>query len=413
MHQMNKSRVALVKCSTYNEQEVFSAVTTGIELLGGIGNFIKPREKIVLKPNILLGQHPDKCATTHPVVLKAVARVLQAAGCEVAYGDSPGFGSAASQLQKSQITGAAQELGLQLADFDTPQEVSFPASSFMKKLTLARGALDCDGLVSLCKFKTHQFLRITGAVKNQFGCVPGLLKHEYHMHIPQPVEFAKMLVTLNLYLKMKLYIMDGIMAMEGNGPGNGDPVAMHVLLFSADPVALDTVMCRLIDLNPEYVPTITEGYKMGLGKYLPEELELVGEPLEHLRNHHFKIERTPMLNEKVKSGFIAQRKILTRKPVINRALCTSCGRCIQVCPARPKAVMWPLTASELPQPSAAAQRVPVYNYNDCIRCYCCQELCPSQAITVKRSFVARFVYSLGAWAEKVYTVWSAFWGRSQ
>jgi len=88
--------------------------------------------------------------------------------------------------------------------------------------------------------KTHGFQRMTGAVKNQFGCIPGALKGEFHVKVPDASNFAKMLIDLNTYIHPRLYVMDGIIAMEGNGPRGGTPKKMNVILFSTDPIALDS-----------------------------------------------------------------------------------------------------------------------------------------------------------------------------
>jgi uncharacterized protein (DUF362 family) len=87
-----------------------------------------------------------------------------------------------------------------LADFNNGKEVVFPEAIQNRKLTIANGVLECDGLISLPKLKTHGFLKLTGSIKNQFGCVPGMLKGEFHVKLPDPSDFAKMLVDINSYI---------------------------------------------------------------------------------------------------------------------------------------------------------------------------------------------------------------------
>lgn len=111
--------------------------------------------------------------------------------------------------------------------------------------------------------KTHALERITGAVKNSYGFVYGFHKAKGHTLYPSADSFARMLVDLNQYVKPRLYIMDGIVAMEGNGPGSGEPAPMNVMLMSQDPVALDSVFCHLIHLKPEMVPTKLSRRKNG------------------------------------------------------------------------------------------------------------------------------------------------------
>jgi uncharacterized protein (DUF362 family) len=90
---MEKSKVALVRCHEYANDIVLAAVKRGIDLLGGIGGFARPGEKIVLKPNVLIGSSPETCVTTHPAVLKAAGRLFLEAGAMVTYGDSSAVGS--------------------------------------------------------------------------------------------------------------------------------------------------------------------------------------------------------------------------------------------------------------------------------------------------------------------------------
>jgi uncharacterized protein (DUF362 family)/NAD-dependent dihydropyrimidine dehydrogenase PreA subunit len=377
------SKVALIGCSTYDETSIFSAVQRGIELLGGMGSFIKPGERIVLKPNVLVGDLPEKLISPHPLVFKAVASLAKVVTSNLSYGDSPGFGKPSTQMRRPGLGKIAGELGIPLADFENGREVQFKESPFIKHFTLATGVLDADGLISIGKLKAHQLTRITGAVKNQFGCVPGPLKAEFHIKLPDALDFAKMLVCLNLYIRPRLFILDGIMAMEGNGPRNGDPVKMNVLLFPTDPIALDAVVCRLIDLDPQFVPTMKPGRDWGLGTYLPEEIELVGDPIEQYINKSFNVVRAPV-RPVTKSTFTPMIKnLISPRPVIDPGLCNRCGTCVKVCPATPKAVDWH---------DGDKTKPPSYKYERCIRCFCCQELCPDRAVLVETPFLGRLLH---------------------
>ena len=272
-----------------------------------------------------------------------------------------------------------------MADFVTARKVSFPQALLAKQLDLAAGALEADGIVSLPKMKTHGFTRITGAVKNQFGCIPGLRKAEYHVKMPDIFEFSKVLVDINNYLKPRLYIMDGIIAMEGNGPRGGEPKTMNVLLFSSDPVALDTVFCDLIDLKPEFVPTMKLGYESGLGTYLNQDIRIVGcEDFSLLVHKEFNaIRRKP--DRWVSTRYFPTffKNLVSPRPRIKYDLCVNCGACILQCPVEPRAVNWP---------KGNNKEKPVFNYNDCIRCYCCQEICPHKAIDIQVPLLGKLIY---------------------
>jgi uncharacterized protein (DUF362 family)/Pyruvate/2-oxoacid:ferredoxin oxidoreductase delta subunit len=377
---VNKSKVALVRCDTYNNNDVLQAVRAGLALLGGVSAFVKPCDRIVLKPNVLIGTSPNNGVTTHTSIFRAAATLLKETGASVYYGDSPAFGKCEPNIRRAGLKQVGDELQLKLADFDSGKSASHKNALLVKKFVIANGVLDSDGLVSLPRFKTHGLVRFTGAVKNQFGCIPGLLKSQYHVKLPDPYDFATMLVDLNTLIKPRLYIMDGITAMEGNGPRSGKPKQLNVLLFSSDPIALDATACRIINLNPAIVPTSQPGEAAGLGTYHAENIELVGGDIDSFFDPSFEVNRTPPAHSSGGrfSTFIKNR--ITQRPVIDKARCDLCGVCVKMCPVRPKAVDW--YNGDRSQP-------PRHNYDLCIRCYCCQETCPDGAILIETPVLGR------------------------
>jgi len=369
-----KSKVAIVRCGSYNTEEVRKAVSRGLELMGGAETFVSQGEKILLKVNLLVGEVPEKCVNTHPAVFRAVAEMFAAKGAIVQYGDSPGFGAPHAAAKKSGIADVADELKIELVDFKEGREVFFEQGNQNKSFYIANGVLNADGLISLPKMKTHALERFTGAIKNQFGCVVGMRKGEFHVKLPDATDFARMLVDLNSFVKPRLYIMDGIMAMEGNGPRGGTPRAMNVLLFSTDPVALDATASRMINLKPLYVPTTLVGGQTGAGTFNEEEIEIVGDALKDFICMDFNVERTPVKTVKKNSVNTFLKNRLIAKPVIIEDKCTQCGTCVHSCPVEGKAINW-LNEDKT--------KAPVYDYKKCIRCYCCQEMCPESAIVLK------------------------------
>jgi Pyruvate/2-oxoacid:ferredoxin oxidoreductase delta subunit len=223
---------------------------------------------------------------------------------------------------------------------------------------------------------------VTGCVKNQFGCVPGALKGEFHVKLASAIDFARMLVDINAFLKPRLYVMDGIIAMEGNGPRGGKARPMKVLLFSADPVALDATVCRMIDINPEFVPTITLGMQAKTGTWKKDEIELVGDPFESFVDKEFDVKREPVQPYSRGKGGTLLRNAIVPKPYILAGKCTKCGTCVKACPVNPKAVDWHDGDKKVP---------PSYRYERCIRCYCCQELCPEGAVELRVPFIRKLL----------------------
>jgi len=189
-----------------------------------------------------------------------------------------------------------------------------------------------------------------------------------------------MLVEIYGRIRPALTIVDGILAMEGNGPNAGDPVAMNVILASADPVALDATFARMVNLDPVSIPTCRWGQEFGLGFYDASRIRLLGDPLEGFINKKFRAERKPMLGSTLLSAL--PRMLLTKKPVIDVKLCVHCGVCVDACPVEGKALQFGQKGRKAP---------PVYDYSKCVRCFCCQEMCPRRAISPKQSLVGRLL----------------------
>jgi uncharacterized protein (DUF362 family)/Pyruvate/2-oxoacid:ferredoxin oxidoreductase delta subunit len=367
------SLVAVLRCNGYDEALVGQTVRKGIDMLGGPAAFAKSGEKILLKPNWLAPDPPEKCTCTHPMVFKAVCEAFLETGAKLWYGDSPAFQRPDAAANKSGCAGVADGLSIPLADFRHGKEIFHAHGIQNKKFTIANGVLESDGVISLPKLKSHGFLRMTGAVKNQFGCIPGALKGEFHVKTSDPTDFSRMLADLNAFIKPRLYIMDGIIAMEGNGPRGGTPKAL-----STDPVALDAAACRIISIDPRCVPTIKAGEDAGIGGAL---FELIGDPIEGFIDTTFAIKREPIAAYRPKGALIFAKNALVPRPVIVAKKCIKCGVCVTVCPVNPKALDWHDNNKNRP---------PSYMYKRCIRCYCCQELCPQSAIRLKVPFLRKF-----------------------
>ncbi len=379
-----KSRVAVIPCGDYDAKTVDDAIERGISLLGGWQSFVKPDEKILLKPNLLNRADPDRAVTTHPAVFESVVKSLKAKGfSRLSYGDSPGHpGGVEKTAEVCGLKAVADRLEVPLADFTGSRTVDYVRGRTSRKFEICHGVLDADGIISLCKMKTHQLERITGGVKNMFGCVYGINKGAAHAKYPDAESFAQMLTDLNLLLKARLHIMDGVVAMEGNGPASGTPVNMNVILISADPVALDATFCRLVDLDPSTIPTVFYGAIFGLGRWKEGDIEILGvDGLADYRNPDFNVPRDKRYGGKW--AYLDKLKILARKPVILRSRCIRCGACVEACPLVEKAVSFPKNEGAASR-AGEKRETPVYDYKKCIRCFCCQEMCPEQAIIVKR-----------------------------
>lgn len=381
-----KSKVVVLPCEVYEEEKIYNLLKAGLKELGGLEALIGKEEKILLKPNLLKKAEVEKAVITHPVVVGAFARILREEGyANIVLADSCGHGTTRQVIQGTGMDTYLEKYEIPAIDYTKGVHVDYPQGIQAREFILPKELLEADCVISLSKMKTHALERITGAVKNSYGFIYGKNKAIGHTRYPSADSFARMLIDLNQYVKPRLYIMDGITAMEGNGPGSGDPVAMNVLLMSTDPVALDSVFARLVYLKPEMVPTNYHGEKMGLGHCREENIEIVVADAMHSKQlvsmedlvcrygkPDFNVDRT-QIRSNVWTKLAKALNIFQKKPYIEPDKCIRCGICVNSCPVPGKAVAF----------RKGKENPPVYDYKKCIRCFCCQEMCPKKAIKVK------------------------------
>ena len=376
-----KSKVVLLPCGEYDEEKVYTLLKQGLYLVGGVEALIPKDAKILLKPNLLKRAEVEKAVITHPVVVGAFARILRENGYEqIVLADSCGHGTTQAVIRGTGMDTYLEKYQIPAIDYSEGIKVDYPQGIQAKEFILPKELLEQNCVISLSKMKTHALERITGAVKNSYGFVYGFHKAKGHTQYPSADSFARMLIDLNKCVAPKLYVMDGIVAMEGNGPGSGDPVQMNVMLMSTDPVALDSVFSRLVYLKPEMVPTNYHGEKMGLGTWKEEEITLLtpdgeismSEAVKRYGNPQFNVDRTEV-SKNIWTRMAGALNIFQKKPYIEADKCVRCGICVQSCPVPGKAVDF----------RKGKDKPPVYDYKKCIRCFCCQEMCPKKAIKVK------------------------------
>ena len=364
-------KVSIARARTYDTEEVSAAVRRAVDLLGGMTDYVKKGEKILLKPNVLSAKPPESGVDTHPEVLRAVARLVREAGAEVVVGDSPGgfyFKESDSTYETAGIKKVCEEEGLGLVPFDKAQNVN--------GIPLARIVKEVDGIISLPKMKTHDLTTITGAVKNSYGMAVGLYKAQCHFKAPRPKEFAGYVVDVFQCVVPRLVIMDGIIAMEGDGPAAGRLRETGLVLASNDCVACDAVFAVLAGLAPLDIETTREAYKRKLGEADLAKIKLLGVNLREAKPHNFKLPKTSIL---VRMPRPILKLLLGRikfRPVIDDSACKKCRICAKSCPAGC------ITVEE---------KGSNIDYKKCVSCFCCLELCPYNAISIKRSLLARLL----------------------
>ena len=275
-----KEKVSIVTCADYQPERVYRQVKEGLDLLGGIGAFISKGERVLLKPNFLIGRSPEKCVNTHPELVRAVAQLVLEASATPVIGDSPQMGSALKVAEKCGVAAVARELGIEIVEFE-PVEVKHPEGKFFKRFTVGKAVLEADTIINLPKLKTHGLTFLTAAVKNLFGCVPGARKAQWHVRTSHEgnEHFSRMLLDLAALINPPLSIVDGIDAMEGKGPGFGTPRHIGLIIAGTDAVAVDAVVTEVLGTHPEHFPTLQTALLEGYGTPDIGAIDLLGEEI--------------------------------------------------------------------------------------------------------------------------------------
>ena len=373
-------RVALVRCETYELPVLEESLKKLLSLLGGIGEFVKSGERVLIKINLLQGRLPEKAVTTHPNLVQAVVNLVKEAEGIPAIGDSPGervttFTGLARAYRTAGLEEVSRKTGVPLLSFeDDVVEIENREGRLYKKFTATKRIRDFDVIISLPKLKTHPLTYITAGVKNNFGFIPGLRKTEFHLKLPDREFFSEMLLDLLGAIKINLVILDGIVAMEGNGPASGIPRKAGAILASTNPVALDFVACQLIGYkNPLDIPTNRIAVERRI--FDPENMEILGEGIEDLQVKDFK--RIPQdVSQKIPKFLLKWLKsLLSPRPEIVEELCNLCNACVENCPVK---------CVEKNRHGKLS-----IHYSNCIGCFCCQELCPEGAIITRRRWLVK------------------------
>ncbi len=370
-----KPRVSLRAQGDYRRETLEAALSDLLAPLGGMEAFVRPGQRVLVKPNLLSAKGPDKAVTTHPELVRAVVRLAQQAGGRIAVGDSPGIGSPQAVAKACGILQICEETGADFAPFTESVKVR-PRGSTFQELEVARDIIEAEVILNLPKLKTHQMMGLTCAVKNLFGAVVGMRKPRLHLQAgTNKAFFALMLLELAEHIAPALNIVDAVVGMEGNGPGSGDPVQIGALLAGADPLAVDAVALALLGLPTEACWTQQVARQSGRPGSLLHEVEVCGPEPAALRPARFRPAQATDVNFGL-PPFLKHslKRSLTALPAVDSQRCVACGLCVKHCPPAAMGI----TAKQLQ-----------IDLNACIGCFCCQELCPHGAILTRQGLLLR------------------------
>ncbi|MEA1963906.1 MAG: DUF362 domain-containing protein [Candidatus Aerophobetes bacterium] len=376
------STVSIIKCKSYDEEKVYQSIDKSIRLIGGIDDIIKPEDKVLLKINLLSARPPEEAVTTHPAVIGAVIRLIRERGAVPWVGDAAPLVSGFTRREKDAfdicgIRKTVEKEGGKIVNFSRTgySKIKIKEAEQLKEINIAKPILQADAIISLPKLKTHELTLLTGAVKNFFGCVPSSDRSKAH-RLANEGKFAQAVVDIYSVCKPCLAVMDGISAMEGEGPSAGDPISLGLILASRDCVSLDVVASQITGFKPSEILTSVDAIQRGLGPENLQKIKVVGEEIKNVSRLNFK---KPVAYKNFSFRILRRlltplgTKILASYPHLRKERCNKCGICAQKCP---------VGAIQL-------NPYPGVNYTRCIQCYVCHEFCPQEAISIKTGWLGQ------------------------
>lgn len=378
------TEVSLVKCESYDEKEVRTALEAVLEPVGGL-EWVTDGMTVVIKANLVAGMAPDKAVTTHPVLICELTKMLKDRGARVIIGDSPGgiYSHAyVSRVYAAAGLKAAEECGAELNQDFSQKDMDNPDGVVLKRLTYTAYLDKADAIIDFCKLKSHGMMGMSAAAKNMFGAIPGTIKPEYHFKYPEYEDFANMIVDIDELFKPRLSIVDAVTGMEGNGPTAGNPKKYGFVAVSKNAFTADLVCATLLGIKPMEVPQLKDAIERSL---CPAEAD---NSLTNLTKEEFEALKCPdtVLPDSHSAGAVSwiarvQRmgggrviKLFRPKPVVKKSKCVGCGKCAEYCPVHTIEMK---------------KKRPKIHRADCIHCFCCQELCPIGAINIKTNRILK------------------------
>jgi len=344
-----QEKVSIVKCESYDIEEVKKALEDALKL---IDFKFKNNLKVFIKPNVLGAFDPEDAITTNPVIIECLCLIFKKFNAEIFIGDSSSINTELS-LKKTGIEKIAKKYKAHLLILDNEETFQIDIDSKIKKISLPKIIKEVDLVINVPKLKTHALTKYTGAIKNLYGLIPGKIKIQYHRILTDPKDFSKLLFEIYSNIKPKLNIMDGIIGIEGMGPGKaGSKIKSNLLFASTDSLALDIIASQVIGFKPEEIFTnnvIKKDFEIKISGYKDVKVPY----------------KKPINSRSVIS--IAGSILLKLKIAFDYIKCIKCQKCGKNCPANV------ITFHPFPR----------CDNKNCIKCFCCIEVCPNSAVYLK------------------------------
>lgn len=383
------SRAAVFRCASYDPEAIFRHLGYCLTEASWGRSVVKAGDAVFVKPNLCLPHRPDEGITTHPVVLEQLVRLLLDLGARVTIGDNPIGKSDKGIIERiwdmSGIREVALRYGCKLSMLDAAGFETKEVERDGKRMEylISREFIQADVAINVPKLKTHALTGMTGAIKNLYGIIPGRSKVKLHGFAPAVPDFAKVLCQVYSHRIPELTVMDGILGLEGDGPGaRGVARPIGLLIVGNDGVLVDSLASSVIGFHPEDIATTVEAARRGLGVIQSNQVEWHGvADLDECVVPDY-VKPSTMIRATDSEVIRKLFEIARFKVRIEPDACDACSKCRQNCPV-----------GAIKRPERDTDKF-VITPERCVQCLCCLEVCPSGAVTVLRN---RFYDQLKTW----------------
>jgi uncharacterized protein (DUF362 family) len=278
MKRQGRSTVGIVACESY-EEDLFKKLK---EYIGELHLPDLKNKTVVIKPN-MVEFRPDRPVTTNAAMIGAAAQLADYLGAkEIIIAEGPGhFRDTEYLLNATGFGAACKKLGLRFVDLNLDELEKVPNTNGVtpaKHFFLPKTIVEADVVFSLPKLKTHHWVFMTASMKNLFGTVPGR-KYGWPKNFLHHNGINGSIVDLMHLVKPSIALVDGIIAMEGDGPINGRTKQAGFMTIGTDLAAVDATCARAISLDPLEAPYLRMAGQV-IGNVQADQIDIIGASLE-------------------------------------------------------------------------------------------------------------------------------------
>jgi predicted dehydrogenase/uncharacterized protein (DUF362 family) len=268
----HSGRVSIVRV----DGDIKGSVEHAISLLDGLNI---PRDtNVVIKPNVCFWKNTEGMIITDPRLLEAILKLIKKRTDKITVVESDNnSGTAEKRLKRSGVMDVIERCGVDFINLSRDECEEHEVSGV--KIHIPRVVLEAGFFINVPKIKTCNIenISISIAMKNMFGVLGDRKKTVFHKNL------VDVLLYINKIIRQDLIIVDGIVGMEGLGPVWGKPVNLNLVISGLNPVTVDAVCCRIMDINPFSVNLLWRAYKMGMGEIDVNKIEVHGEKIDDVK----------------------------------------------------------------------------------------------------------------------------------